>query len=131
MNHISDYNEFLPLDEGKTTGAVGGDFDHFGKIVKPLMDKAGFKWVQEKYPPTIPSGYADGYYCFPDHNSGINLFLDKSYTDPWKYVVFVGSGKPSNLKEFQWGKNYGDEKKAAKAAAEYAIQLKEKKYPGK
>jgi hypothetical protein len=129
MEHIKIYDEFLgELNESTTGKEGGGDFDHFGRIVKPLMDAAGFKWVPEKVSYGQPLGYADGYYCFPNHNTGVNLFLQKSFSSPWKYVVYF-SAKGDDSKEFGWPKGTDAEvRAAAEAAANYAIALKEKNF---
>ena len=128
MENIKKFTTFLSESVNESTTAIssGGDFDHFGKIVKPLLDDAGFKWNAEKAYGQA-SGYADGYYCYPDHNKGVNLFLDKSYTNPWKYVVYLAPNKA--IKEFSWKTGTNTEvKKAASDAANYAIELKNKNF---
>jgi hypothetical protein len=130
MVHIKIYEDFTSdINESTTSLESGGDFDHFdhfGKILKPLMDNAGFKWVAEKPQYGQAAGYADGYYCYPDHN-GINLFLDKSIANPWQYVVYGKNNK--GIKKFGWPNGTDAEvKKAATDAANYAMQLKGQTY---
>jgi hypothetical protein len=124
MEHIKIYEEFLgELNESTVSDKGGGDFDHFGKIIKPNLSAVGFKWVPVK-PVHRKPGYADGYYCFPDH-TGVNLFLDKPLTGPWKYVVYNEGQENTTAKEFGWPKGTEAEvKKAANAAVDYAIFLK-------
>jgi len=130
MEHIKDFTSFSSSEEvNESTTALtgGGDIDHFGKIVKPLLDGAGFKWVGEKAQYGQASGYADGYYCYPNHNTGVNLFLDKPFTGAWKYVVYLAPNK--QIKEFGWKNGTDAEvKKAATDAANYAIELKTKNF---
>jgi hypothetical protein len=128
MKHIQIYESFAStVNESTTSLESGSDFDHFGKIVKPLMTNAGFKWVPEKPVYGQAAGYADGYYCYPDHN-GINLFLDKSIANPWQYVVY-GKENSKAIKKFGWPNGTDAEvKKAATDAANYAMTLKGQTY---
>jgi hypothetical protein len=130
MENIKDFNNFTSseeVNESTTALSGGGDFDHFGEIAKPLMDAAGFKWVGEKAQYGQASGYADGYYCYPNHNTGVNLYLDKPLSGAWKYVVYLAPNKL--IKEFGWKTGTGAEvNKAATDAANYAIALKTKNF---
>lgn len=130
MENIKDFESFTSSDsvnESTTSMSGGGDFDHFGKIVKPMLDAAGFKWTPEKAQYGRVAGYADGYYSYPNHEKGVNLFFDKPYSGPWKYVVYLGPDKM--IKEFGWKTGSDAEvKKAATDAANYAIQLKTSKF---
>ena len=99
------------------------DFDHFNTIVVPAMKSAGFKRVTEPVNTKERSPYGAGYFCYPDHNTGVNLFLDTSFSSPWKYVVFRAGNK--DVKEFGWKTGTEAEvKKAANDAVNYAIKLK-------
>jgi len=116
------------MNEESTTGmesTMGKDPDHFGMYVKPAMIQAGFKLVDEsKIDSSKMCKYYEGncckYFCYPNHNDGVNLFLDCSDSG-WKYVVFY----KTITKEFGW--KIGTEaevKKAAQDAVNYAISLK-------
>ena len=120
----SSLNEAVTDIYKKYTSESGQDFDHFNKIVVPKMKAAGFKRVEEPAQPGT-SSYGTGYFCYPDHNTGVNLFLNTSLYSPWKYVVYEKGNK--NLKEFGWKIGTDAEvKKAALDAVNYAISLKEK-----
>ena len=97
------------------------DLDHFNKLVVPKMKSAGFKRVIEPAAPGT-SPYGAGYFCYPDHNTGVNLFLSKPYSGSWKYVVYMAPNK--DLKEFGW--KPGEVAKSANDAIAYAISLKSK-----
>jgi hypothetical protein len=100
----------------------GQDFDHFNKIVVPEMAKAGFKRVNEPAQHG-QSTYGTGYFCYPDHQNGVNLFLSTSLYSPWKYVVYDNGNQ--NVKEFGWKTGTDSEvKKAALDAVNYAKYLK-------
>lgn len=111
------YDEYSKEDSKK-------EFDHFNNLVVPKMKAAGFKRVIEPAAPGT-SPYGAGYFCYPDHNTGVNLFLSKPYSGSWKYVVYMAPNK--DLKEFGW--KTGTEAEVAKSANDavaYAISLKSK-----
>ena len=125
QDHSSRINEEMesPYDKYSKEDSQE-EFDHFNKLVVPKMKAAGFKRVIEPVPAGSPS-YGSGYFCFPDHSTGVNLFLSTSYTKPWKYVVFQNGNK--DLKEFQWKVGTDSEvTKCANDAVAYAVSLKEK-----
>ena len=101
-----------------------GDFDHFNKLVVPKMKAAGFiRETGPAAPGTLP--YASGFFCYPDHNTGVNLFLSKPHSGFWKYVVYMAPNK--DVKQFGW--KTGTEAEVAKSANDavaYAISLKNK-----
>ena len=100
------------------------ELDHFNKLVVPKMKAAGFKRVIEPAAPGT-SPYGAGYFCYPDHNTGVNLFLSKPYSGAWKYVVYMAPNK--DLKEFEWKTGTNAEvAKCANDAVAYAISLKNK-----
>jgi len=132
---VNESEEFMSAES--TTGiksTMGKDPDHFGMYVKPAMIQAGFKLVDESNDSSFKwckwyNGNCCKYFCYPNHDDGVNLFLDcggDSY-EPWKYVVYYGGNK--GLKEFGWSTGTNDEvKKAAQDAVNYAINLKNKLY---
>ena len=103
-----------------------GELDHFNKLVVPKMKAAGFKRVIELPAATGTSvSYGAGYFCYPDHNTGVNLFLSKPYSGDWKYVVYMAPNK--DLKEFEWKTGTNEEvAKCANDAVAYAVSLKNK-----
>ena len=109
------------------------DYDHFGKIIVPQMKKAGFKFVDEsKIMPLEMCKYYNGncckYFCYPDHNNGVNLSLN-CQESAWSYMVFYKGNK--GIKNFPLGGTDDNSKKAAQDAINYAISLKNKLYPPK
>ena len=106
------------LGDSKPLVNEGGDYDHFGLMVKPQLIKAGFKYIDEPVQAGM-SSYGKGYFAYPDHNTGVNLFLKSDLNGPWKYVVYYGGNK--GLKEFDVD--------SAKQAISYAISLKNKLFP--
>ena len=106
------------------------DFDHFGKIVYPQMKQNGFKFVDESKGSTLKwCKYANGicckYFCYPDHNTGVNLFLDCK-DGGWEYVVYYGNNK--DMKRFPIGGNDSSTKSASQDAVTYALNLKNRYY---
>ena len=92
----------------------GQDFDHYNQIVVPMMTKYGFKRTIEG------NGYGSGYFSYPNHNDGVNLFYDNKNG---KYVVYMAPNK--NLKEFKFVAGTESEaRKIATDAANYAMSLK-------
>jgi hypothetical protein len=65
------------------------------------------------------------YFCYPNHNDGVNLSLNCS-ENGWHYVVFYKGNKM--VKEFKLG---ADVKQNAQDAVNYAIALKTKLFPPK
>ena len=106
------------LGDSKPLVNEGGDYDHFGLMVKPQLIKAGFKYIDEPVQAGM-SSYGKGYFAYPDHNTGVNLFLKSDLNGPWKYVVYYDGNK--GLKEFEMD--------SVKQAISYAISLKNKLYP--
>lgn len=117
------------------------DYDHFNLIVKPRMKSAGFKYIDEPEPQGLlqhygVSPYGSGYFAYPNHNNGVNLFLNK-FEGNWKYVVSVNTTNnkleqeyDKLTKEFGWRVGTDAEvKSAANKAVDYAISLKNKLYP--
>ena len=107
------------------------EFDYWNKLIVPTLTKEGFKLVDET---KIIGGQKCPYACckyfaFPEHNSGVNLFLDCG-TDPtrtpWTLKVYYQGNK--GLKSFDVASN---SYQAAKSAIEYALSLKNKLYPPK
>jgi hypothetical protein len=87
------------------------------------MKSAGFKRVID--PNVDKDSYGAGYFCYPDHSTGVNLFLDKPYSGDWKYVVYMSGNK--DLKEFKWNASGNPStEKCANDAVAYAISLKNK-----
>lgn len=126
MKNIISYEDLTSnISEGENTYqamTTKKDFDHFNEIVVPGMKSAGFKRVNEQ-PQPGRSTYGSGYFCYPDHNKGVNLFLDTPLSSSWKYVVYYGGDK--GVKEFDWKTGTDAEvKKAATDAVNYATKLK-------
>jgi hypothetical protein len=128
MGNVLNFSNWRKLHESEEAEMERvKDFDHFGQIVKPGMAAAGFKYIDE---PNVSgfSSYGKGYFCYPDHNTGVNLFLNSKLTDPWKYVVYSDGNK--NKKEFGWPNGTDAEvKKAATDAVAYAVKLKKQFFP--
>ena len=119
-----------PVNEAETntyqkySSEAQQDLDHFNMIVMPKMKAAGFIRVNEPAQKG-QSPYGTGYFCYPDHESGVNLFLSTSLYAPWKYVVYEKGNR--NVREFGWETGTDAEvKKAALDAVNYAIALKRK-----
>jgi len=131
MKNLFTYKEMeSPVNEAevntykKYSHETQQDFDHFNKIVMPKMREAGFKRVNEPAQPGT-SSYGSGYFCYPDHESGVNLFLSTSLSSPWKYVVYEAGNR--NIREFGWETGTDAEvRKAALDAVNYAISLARK-----
>jgi hypothetical protein len=98
------------------------EFDHFNKLVVPKMKSAGFK--RQIDPNVDKTSYGAGYFYYPDHSTGVNLFLDKPFSGGWKYVVYMAPNK--DVKEFKWNLNGPTTEKCANDAVAYAISLKDK-----
>ena len=124
QEHSSKINEEMESVYDKYTKDSGGkEFDHFNNLVVPKMKAAGFKRVID--PNVDKNSYGAGYFCYPDHSTGANLFLDKPYSGYWKYVVYTYPNK--DLKEFQWKTGTDAEvAKCANDAVAYAISLQKK-----
>ena len=133
MKNIVSYEDLTDhINEGVNTYqamTTKKDFDHFNAVVVPGMKTAGFKRVNEPAQQGR-SSYGAGYFCYPDHDKGVNLFLDTPLSSPWKYVVYYGGNK--GIREFGWKTGTDAEvKKAATDAVNYAIQLKNQYFKGK
>ena len=121
MSHVNEAENTYQAIKAKK------DFDHFNTIVVPAMKSAGFKRVTEPVNTKERSSYGAGYFCYPDHNTGVNLFLDTPFSSHWKYVVFRAGNK--DVKEFGWKTGTDAEvKKAATDAVNYAIKLKNQNF---
>jgi hypothetical protein len=131
MKNLLTYGEMgSPVNEAETntyqkySSEAQQDLDHFNMIVMPKMKAAGFIRVNEPAQKG-QSPYGTGYFCYPDHESGVNLFLSTSLYAPWKYVVYEKGNR--NVREFGWETGTDAEvKKAALDAVNYAIALKRK-----
>jgi hypothetical protein len=131
MKNLLTYGEMgSPVNEAevntyqKYSTEAQQDLDDFNMIVMPKMKAAGFIRVNEPARKG-QSPYGTGYFCYPDHESGVNLFLSTSLYAPWKYVVYEKGNR--NVREFGWETGTDAEvKKAALDAVNYAIALKRK-----
>jgi len=110
------------------------DIDHFGSIVSPQMKEAGFRLVDESKAFSLPqckyyNGNCCKYFCYPNHNNGVNLSLNCEDSG-WYYVVYYKGNQM--VKEFRFKTGTNEEvKMAAQNAVNYAISLKNKIFPPK
>lgn len=89
------------------------EFDHYDKIVKPRLLKAGFKDESDKY---LKQSFKESL-TYGGHNNGVNVLLDKM-----KGIYYVWVGNNKGMKEFQLGT--GDLKLIANKVVQYALSLK-------
>jgi hypothetical protein len=98
---------------------TGNDFDHFNKIVKPKLLAAGFKHDYDK---GLEQYGKSNSMIYGDHNTGVNVLLNMSRTEPSSYIVWVGSNK--GKKTFPLGGTNNDSKVVANKVVNYALSLK-------
>ena len=116
-----------PLNEQEFGGYKEGpgekqtpEFNHFGKIVKPKLLSAGFKYDFDKR--MIDYG-TENSMIYGDHSTGINVLWNKPKDGKnWEYVVWSGNNK--GLKKFPIGGSDQNNMKAANDAVNYALMLK-------
>jgi hypothetical protein len=90
------------------------ELDHYNKIVKPKLLKAGFK---EEYDKNLKQFGKENSLTYGGHNNGVNVLWDRI---KGIYHVWVGNNK--GKKEFQLGT--GDLNLIANKVVQYALSLK-------
>jgi hypothetical protein len=95
------------------------DFDHYNKIVKPKLLASGFKDMYDK---NLEQYGTSNSMVYGDHSTGVNVLFNMSRTEPWSYIVWVGSNK--GKKTFPLGGTNNDSKVVANKVVNYALSLK-------
>ncbi len=90
------------------------ELDHYIKIVKPQLLKAGFK---DEYDKKLKQIGTENALSYGGHNNGVNVLLDKM-----KGIYYVWVGNNKGMKEFLLGPN--DPKVVANKVVQYALSLK-------
>ena len=90
------------------------ELEHYIKIVKPKLLKAGFK---DEYDKKLKQIGTENSLSYGGHSNGVNVLLDKM-----KGIYYVWVGNNKGMKEFLLGPN--DPKGVANKVVQYALSLK-------
>ena len=90
------------------------ELEHYIKIVKPKLLKAGFK---DEYDKKLKQIGTENSLSYGGHSNGVNVLLDKM-----KGIYYVWVGNNKGMKEFLLGPN--DPKVVANKVVQYALSLK-------